>query len=117
MNEHASSSTPAAGGDQITQHAQTPNASVDADREFQIDTGDSNTGPVGFVAYIKAADEAAALDKLREAVNPNGYRVEKADGVEVIVYLNPHNVKISEVVEEIDAEEPDVVGEAAPAAV
>lgn len=69
-------------------------------KTYAIDTGDSNVGPVGFVAHIDAEDEQHALDRLGDLIDPEGYTVAKEDGFTLRVYINPDNVKIEEVEED-----------------
>lgn len=69
-------------------------------KTYKIDTGNSNTGTCGFVAYVEAKSPEQALRILREDVGREGYKVLRSDAVELLVYLNPDNVKIEEVEEE-----------------
>lgn len=66
-------------------------------RTYRIDTGDSNKGPCGFVAYVDATSKTAALERLKELIDRDGYCVEDDTDFRVLVYLNPAKVKISEV--------------------
>lgn len=74
-------------------------------KTFRIDTGDSNDGTAGFVAYVDAATPEAALEKLRARVQRDEYMVEDEPDFKVCVYLNADNVKLEEVEEEDDGEE------------
>jgi hypothetical protein len=66
--------------------------------EYKIDVGNSSTGPVGFVAYVKAKNRREALQRLYENTKHLvPYRVEQFGGVEVLVYLNADAVKLCDV--------------------
>ncbi len=79
--------------------------------EFRIDTGDSSAGTAGSVAYVRAPNAEKALEILREKVDQTGYQVEDDEGFAVHVYLNPDNVKLTEVEELDEDEETDQEGE------
>lgn len=73
------------------------NATAETLTSYRIDTGDSWKGVAGFVAYVRARDEAHALEILRERLDVDGYKVEDDENCTVLVYLNAANVKIEEV--------------------
>jgi len=67
--------------------------------EYQIDVGNSTTGPVGFVAYVTADNPEKALEKLRQHC-PEAHEIELEE-IELIAYFNPKAVTLGDVMEEL----------------
>ena len=78
---------------------------------FRIDCGNSNTGPVGFVAVVEAASKEEALATFRDQI-PDTVEISRglgqpgegmSDSIEYFnVYLNGDGISIEDVEEDED---------------
>lgn len=76
---------------------------------YLFSLGDSDKGPVGFCARVKADDPEAAVAKLREFLNEidNSMqaRILDRDDIEYVeVYFNPKAISATDIDEVVDAE-------------
>jgi hypothetical protein len=75
--------------------------------EFKIEGGNSTDGEIGFVAYIRAENEAEALRLFKDAVGFHEQTIKNLVAandqvIEVCVYFNPDKYTVTKHVEQID---------------
>lgn len=66
-------------------------------REYKIDLGNSSTGPIGAVAYIKARSKAEALALFNEAATFHEKPLQLSSLVKCNVYFNPKAITLKDV--------------------
>lgn len=64
---------------------------------YKIDAGNSNDGPIGFVAYVNASNRREARATVKDRLGRDEHRVVREEGLEVLVYFNLDHVKIDEI--------------------
>ena len=66
-------------------------------REYKIDLGNSSTGQIGAVAYIKARSKAEALALFKEAATFDNKPLPMGAHVTCNVYFNPDKITLKDV--------------------
>lgn len=69
-------------------------------KNYRIDFGDANEGPLGAVAFITASSEKGALAKFRRQIGKKGHEIpfeDLGDTDNAFVYFNPAKVTLKHV--------------------